>query len=57
MSLYKHCDNCDAHIKISDWSNMAVDRWIKVDEPDLHFCSWNCVHEFAEKKLRVPLRG
>lgn len=57
MSLYKHCNNpgCDTYQKISDWSLAASDGWVKLDQPDLDFCSWRCVHEFAEKKIPAGL--
>jgi hypothetical protein len=53
MSLWKHCDNpaCNTHVKVADWTLPTGDGWIKVNEGDLHFCSWRCVQVFASGKL------
>ena len=50
MSLYKHCNNCDAHQKLGGYVTPTHgDGWIKMDEPDYDFCSWRCVEQFAQK--------
>jgi hypothetical protein len=53
MSLYKHCDapDCNTHAKVADWALMAGDGWIKVNDGDLHFCSWACIRSYAERKI------